>query len=459
LFEKILVANRGEIAVRVIRACKELGIGTVAVHSEADKNSLHSKLADEAFCIGPAQPEHSYLNVPQIISVAEVAGVDAIHPGYGFLAENPQFVEICESCNITFIGPPASVISQLGDKAAARQLVMNAGLPVLPGTENAVKNEQDALSVAKKVSYPVIVKASLGGGGRGMRVVRNSKELRQSLKTASNEARVSFGDTNVYLEKYVENARHVEFQILADKYKNVVHLGERDCSIQRRHQKLIEETPCSALSKRKRKEMGDVAVAIARAVDYENAGTVEFLLDQKGNYYFLEINTRIQVEHPVTEMVTGIDLIKEQIRLAAGESLDLKQGSVDMNGHAIEFRINAEDPKRNFLPQGGLVELFNPPGGPGVRVDSHIYSGYEVPSYYDSLLAKLIVWGRTREEAIMRSKRALGEFIIVGLATTIPFHLDILDNADFKRGHVFTEFVSQGILNNGAGGNGEQART
>lgn len=458
MFNKILIANRGEIAVRIIRACKELGIRTVAVYSEADKEALHTKLADEAYCIGPPQPEKSYLNIPHIISVAEIAGVDAIHPGYGFLAENPQFVEICESCNITFIGPSAIAIRRLGDKALARKMVIDSGLAVIPGTESSIKDEKEALQIASKVTYPVILKASAGGGGRGMRIAHNKSELEQSIKTASSEAKVAFADANIYLEKYVENARHVEFQILADKYGNVAHLGERDCSIQRRHQKLIEETPCLSLSKRKRREMGDVATTIVRDIGYENVGTIEFLLDDKGNFFFLEINTRIQVEHSVTEMVTGFDLIKEQISIAAGNRLDFKQSDVSTQGHAIEFRINAEDPNNNFLPQGGVIEFFNPPGGPGVRVDTHIYTGYKVPINYDSLLAKLIVWGRTREEAIARSKRALDEFMIVGLATTIPFHLEMLENPDFRQGRIFTESISRGMLNKGEGENGEQAR-
>jgi acetyl-CoA carboxylase biotin carboxylase subunit len=333
---------------------------------------------------------------------------------------------------------------------------MDSGLSVIPGTESFVKNKEEAIKVAKEISYPVIVKASAGGGGRGMRIVRDNSELIQCLQTAASEAKVSFGNASVYLEKYLERARHVEFQILADKYGNVVHLGERDCSVQRRHQKLIEESPCPVLSERKRKEIGDVAVAIAKAVGYENIGTIEFLVDEKENYYFLEINTRVQVEHPVTEMVSGVDIIKEQICLAAGQPLDLKQSDINLSGHAIEFRINAEDSKKNFLPKGGTIKLFNPPGGPGIRVDTHLYSGYEVPTYYDSLLAKLIVWGRTRDETIARSKRALDEFIIIGLETTIPFHLQVLDNAVFKKGKVFTEFVSNEILKKNGGDNGEQ---
>jgi len=456
LFKKILIANRGEIAVRVIRACKELDIRTVAVYSEADKDSLHANLADESYCIGPPQAARSYLNVPQIISAAEVSGADAIHPGYGFLAENAQFAEICESCGIAFIGPPANIIRELGDKSLARKIVKNAGLSVLPGTESAVKGSKEAIRIASEISYPVMIKASAGGGGRGMRVVKDRSDLSKCLQAAASEAHASFGNSSIYLEKYIERARHIEVQILADKYGTVVHLGERDCSVQRRHQKLIEESPCSFLSKKKRDEIAQTAIAIAEAAKYENVGTIEFLLDEEEKFYFLEINTRVQVEHPVTEMVSGVDIIREQIRLAAGEPLDLKQNDVRLEGHAMEFRINAEDSKKNFMPNGGLVRLFNPPGGPGVRVDTHLYSGYEVPCFYDSLLAKLIVWARTRDEVIARSKRALEEFIIIGLETTVPFHLQVLDNARFREGDISTEFVSTEILEKAGGNNGEQ---
>lgn len=456
MFDKILIANRGEIAVRVIRACKELGIGTVAVYSEADKNSLHAKLADEAYCIGPSQPAQSYLNIPHIISTAEVSGADAIHPGYGFLAENAQFAEICSSCEITFIGPPAHVIKQLGDKTVARSLVMNLGLPVIPGTESSVKDEGGAIDVARDIEYPVMVKAAAGGGGRGMRIVQDDSELLGCLRTAAGEAKISFGDGSIYMEKYLERARHIEFQILADKHGNVMHLGERDCSVQRRHQKLIEECPCPVLSAKKRKEMGEAAVQISKKVGYENAGTIEFMLDHEDNFYFLEVNARVQVEHPVSEMVSGVDIVKEQICVAAGEPLDMQQSDLRLFGHAIEFRINAEDPDNGFLPRGGLVELYNPSGGPGVRVDTHLYSGYEVPTQYDSLLAKLIVWGRNRDEAIKRSRRALEEFIIVGPKTTIPFHLKVLDNPLFVEGRVFTNFVTDVILSKSGGDNGKQ---
>lgn len=457
MFEKVLIANRGEIAVRVIRACRELGIKSVAVYSEADKESLHTKLADEAYCIGPHQLNQSYLNIPHIMSAAEVSGADAIHPGYGFLAENSQFAEICESCEITFIGPPPDVIKKLGDKSLAKKIVIEAGLPVLPGTDSVLGSEAELIHMAKEINYPLIIKASSGGGGRGMRIVHDKADLIKCINTAASEAGAAFGNSSLYMEKYVERARHVEFQILADKRGNIIHLGERDCSVQRRHQKLIEESPCPVLSDKKREEIGETAIKIAKAVGYENAGTVEFLLDEKGNYYFLEVNTRVQVEHPVTEMVTGRDIIKEQILLASGEDLDIKQSDVVLNGHAFEFRINAEDVKKNFLPKGGTIDLYNPPGGPGVRVDTHIYSGYEVPVFYDSLLAKLIVWGSNREEAIARSIRALDEFIIIGVETTIPFYLHVLNNDIFRKGQVFTEFVSAEFISDFiGGGNGEQ---
>lgn len=446
MFRKILIANRGEIAVRVIRACKELDIATVAVYSEADSEALHTKLADEAICIGPAQVHRSYLNIPNIISAAEITGVDAIHPGYGFLAENPQFAEICKSCRITFIGPPSEAIEAMGHKSEARRRMQEAGIPVTPGTSGSIKDGNEALKSAGEIGYPVIIKASAGGGGRGMRIAQNEKELVKFFQMAQSEAKAAFGNDDVYMEKYVEEPRHVEFQILADAYGNVIHLGDRDCSIQRRHQKLIEESPSPSISDKMRIEMGDVAVRAAKAVGYVNAGTIEFLVEPSGRYYFMEMNTRVQVEHPVTEMVTGIDIIKEQIKIAAGEKLGYKQEDVQQNGHAIEFRINAEDPSKGFMPAGGKVELYNPPGGPGVRVDSHLYTGYEVPNYYDSLLAKLIVWGKDREEAMQRGRRALEECVVIGIATTIPFHLKILDNAFFRKGEVYTNFISRWVL-------------
>lgn len=447
MFSKVLIANRGEIAVRVIRACKELGIPTVAIYSEADTEALHAKLADEAICIGPAQTHRSYLNIPNIISAAEVTGADAIHPGYGFLAENPQFADICRSCHITFIGPVAEAIETMGHKSEARRRMVEAGVPVTPGTSGSVSGEKEALSAAEKIGYPVIIKASAGGGGRGMRVAQNEKELVKFLQMAQSEAKAAFGNDDVYMEKYVNEPRHIEFQILADGHGNVIHLGDRDCSIQRRHQKLIEESPSPSINPEMRKEMGEVAVRAAKAVGYTSAGTIEFLVEPDGSYYFMEMNTRVQVEHPVTEMVTGVDIIKEQIRVAAGEKLSYTQDDIKQNGHAIEFRINAEDPSRDFMPAGGRVTLFNPPGGPGVRVDSHLYTGYDVPNYYDSLLAKLIVWGKDRNEAINRGRRALEECVVMGLATTIPFHLRVLDNAFFKKGEIYTNFISRRILN------------
>ncbi|MDI6716039.1 MAG: acetyl-CoA carboxylase biotin carboxylase subunit [Actinomycetota bacterium] len=446
MFKKVLVANRGEIAVRIIRACKELDIATVAVYSEADADALHTKIADEAVCIGPAQSQRSYLSIPNIISAAEITGADAIHPGYGFLAENPQFADICRSCHLTFIGPTAEAIELMGHKSEARRRMEAAGIPVTPGTSGSVSDVKEAIKAAKKIGYPVIIKASAGGGGRGMRIAQSEKELVKFFQMAQAEAKAAFGNGDVYMEKYIEQPRHIEFQILADSHGNIVHLGERDCSIQRRHQKLIEESPSPSLNAKMRAEMGRVAIKAAKAVGYINAGTIEFLVEPNGKYYFMEMNTRVQVEHPVTEMVTGIDIIKEQIKIAAGEKLSFNQRDIKQNGHAIEFRINAEDPSRDFMPAGGKVTLYNPPGGPGVRIDSHLYTGYEVPNYYDSLLAKLIVWGKDREEAIFRGRRALEECVVMGLATTIPFHLKILENAFFRKGEVYTNFISRWVL-------------
>jgi len=445
MFRKVLIANRGEIAVRIIRACRELGIRTVAVYSEADRNSLHVRLADEAFCIGPPPSGESYLNIPNIISTAELLGVDAIHPGYGFLAENPQFAEICEDCHITFIGPPSSAIAAMGNKARARELMRKAGVPVVPGSEGPVRSESKALEVAKGIGFPLIVKASGGGGGRGMRVVHNLEDLRMALQQAQAEAEAAFGNREVYLERYVTEPRHIEVQILADTKGNIIHLGERDCSIQRRHQKLIEESPAPRLHLGLRKALWKAAIRAAEAIGYVGAGTVEFLVDQENRFYFIEMNTRIQVEHPVTEMVTGVDLVKEQIRIAAGEPLRISQRDVTFTGHAIECRINAEDPRNDFRPSPGTVTTFTPPGGPGIRVDTHVYSGYAIPPYYDSLIAKVIAWGRDREEAISRMKRALQEFEIGGVKTTIPFHLRVLENAFFRRGEVYTNFVQRRI--------------
>ncbi len=446
MFKKILIANRGEIALRVIRACRELEIETVAVFSEGDREALHVKAADEAICIGPVASAKSYLNIPNIISAAELTGVDAIHPGYGFLSENARFAEICESCDIAFIGPSPKVIETMGDKATARKTMIECGVPVVPGSKDIIKDEKTAATVAKEIGYPVLIKASAGGGGKGMRVAQNSKELSKSIQAAQNEAQASFGNSEVYLEKYVEEPRHIEFQILADKHGNVVHLGERDCSLQRRHQKLLEESPSSALTSELRAEMGAEAVKAAKAVNYSNAGTIEFLLDRHGKFYFIEMNTRIQVEHSVTELVTGLDLVKEQIRLAYGEQLGFTQEDVQLRGWAIECRINAEDPDKNFMPSPGMIKVYHVPGGPGVRVDSAVYQGYTVPPYYDSMVGKLIVWGATRQEAIARMKRALEEYVIEGIHTTIPFHLKVLDNAFYRRGEVYTNFIQRRIL-------------
>lgn len=446
MFKKILIANRGEIALRIIRACRELDIETVAVFSEADREALHVRAADEAVCIGPAATGKSYLHIPNIISAAELTGVEAIHPGYGFLSENARFAEICESCGITFIGPTAETIEKMGDKAKARQTMIAAGVPVVPGSPGPVDDLDSAESIAGKIGYPVLIKASAGGGGKGMRVAQNAKELAKSIQAAQTEAQAAFGNPEIYLEKYVEEPRHIEFQILADKYGNVIHLGERDCSMQRRNQKLLEESPSSALSPELRARMGRTAVEAAKTVNYSNAGTIEFLLDKYGNYYFIEMNTRIQVEHPVTEFVSGLDLVKEQIRLAAGEPLGMKQEDIQIRGWAIECRINAEDPDKNFLPSPGTLEIYHVPGGPGVRVDSAAYQGYQIPRYYDSMIGKLIVWGATRDEAIQRMKRALEEFVIEGVKTTIPFHLKVLDNAFFRRGEVYTNFIQRRIL-------------
>lgn len=446
MFKKILIANRGEIAVRIIRACKELDIKTVAVYSEADRDSLHVKLADEAFCIGPAPSSKSYLNKVNIIAAAEVAGADAIHPGYGFLSENANFSEICESCGIKFIGPSRDALERMGAKAVARETMMAAGVPVVPGTEGVVTDKDEAIKIANEIGYPVIVKASAGGGGKGMRVAQSKNDLIKAIQTAQAEAEAAFGNAEVYIEKYVEEPRHIEFQILADNYGNTVYLGERDCSIQRRNQKLLEEAPSTALSPELRKKMGEAAVAAAKAVNYSTAGTVEFLLDKDGKFYFMEMNTRIQVEHPVTEFITGIDLIKEQIRTAAGEELGYGQEDIKLNGWAIECRINAEDPARNFMPSPGKVSKYMIPGGMGVRVDSAVYEGYVIPPYYDSMVAKLIVWGKNRDEAIVRMRRALQEFEIEGIKTTIPFQLTILDNAFFQRGDFYTNFIQRRVL-------------
>jgi acetyl-CoA carboxylase biotin carboxylase subunit len=445
MFRKVLVANRGEIAVRVIRACREMGIHTVAVYSEADRGALHVKMADEAFCIGPAASAGSYLNIPNIMSTAELLGVDAIHPGYGFLAENPRFAEIVADSNIAFIGPPARAIEAMGDKAAARAQMQKAGVPVIPGSDGTIAGEREAREVARATGYPLVIKAAAGGGGRGMRVVHTPDELAGALEAAQREAAAAFGDGRAYIEKYLEEPRHVEVQVLADRHGTALHLGERDCSIQRRHQKLIEEAPPPRLRERTLAALGRAAVRAAQAIGYQNAGTVEFLVDAHENFYFMEMNTRIQVEHPVTEMITGIDIVKAQIRIAAGERLPFGQRDVEFRGHALECRINAEDPRGNFRPSPGVITTFLPPGGPGVRVDTHCFPGCEIPPHYDSLVAKVVTWGRDRDEAIARMRRALLEFEITGIATTIPFHLKVLDNAFFRRGEVYTNFIQRRI--------------
>ncbi len=446
MIEKILIANRGEIAVRVIRACREMGIRTVAVYSEADKDALHTQLADEAVCIGPAPSAESYLNMQNIISATLVSGADAIHPGFGFLSENSKFAELCEQCKITYIGPDSKVISALGNKSVARNTMVAAGVPVIPGSKEPVYTVEEGEKIAGEIGYPVIVKAALGGGGKGMRVAQTPDEFQASFQTAQKEAQMAFGDGTMYLEHFVEHPRHIEFQILADKYGNVVHLGERDCSIQRNHQKMIEESPSEALTPKLRQKMGEAAVKAAKAAHYTNAGTIEFLLEKSGAFYFMEMNTRIQVEHPVTEWVTGIDLIKEQIRIADGQRLKLQQKDIKITGHAIECRINAENPKKNFRPSPGKITDVHFPGGEGVRVDSAIYTGYEVPPYYDSMLAKLIVHADDREEAIRKMRSALGEVIIEGVDTNIDYQYEILNHKKFISGDIDVEFIG-GMMN------------
>jgi acetyl-CoA carboxylase biotin carboxylase subunit len=441
--QKILIANRGEIALRIVRACHELGIKTLAVYSEADVESLHVQLADEAICIGPARSDESYLKADRIISAAEIADVDAIHPGYGFLAENADFAEQCASSNIKFIGPSASVIRQMGDKAIAKTTVQKVGVPIVPGSDGPVSTEAEALKTAKKVGYPVIIKAVAGGGGRGMRIAHNDVSFAKEFHIARHEAEKAFGNGSVYVEHYIQNPRHIEFQILADSHGKVLHLGERDCSIQRRHQKLIEEAPSPFVNPDLRKKMGRAAIKAAEAAGYENAGTVEFLVDEKGDFFFIEMNTRIQVEHPVTEEVTDIDLIKRQIEIASGEHLKLEQKNIRFNRHAIECRINAEDPSRNFAPSPGTIDLYYAPGGHGVRVDSHVYGGYTIPPYYDSMIGKLIAYGSERKIALNRMNRALNEYIIRGVKTTIPFHRAILRDPSFREGKFTTAYVQE----------------
>jgi acetyl-CoA carboxylase biotin carboxylase subunit len=442
VFKKVLIANRGEIALRVIRACKELGIKTVAIHSEADALALHVRAADEKVCVGPAESALSYRNIPNVLSAAEITGVDAIHPGYGFLSENAHFAEVCESIGMKFIGPSSENIAMMGDKAKAREIVAKRGLPVTPGSPGELRSEEEALQAAQKIGFPVIIKATAGGGGRGMRVVNKAEDLGRAFQAAQAEAKSTFGNDGVYLERYFLEPRHIEVQILADQYGRIVHLGERDCSIQRRHQKLVEETPSPVVDDKLRREIGRVAVEAVKAANYRNVGTVEFLLDKDRQFYFMEVNTRIQVEHPITEMVTGVDLIKEQIRLAAGQPLSIRQQDVILTGHSLECRINAEDPEK-FTPSPGMITKYSPPGGFGIRVDSAMESGSVVGPYYDSMIAKLITHGRDRQESAARMKRALSEFVIEGIKTTIPLHRRILDDPDFQKGHVSTTFLER----------------
>jgi len=442
VFQKVLIANRGEIALRIIRACRELGVRTVAVFSEVDRNSLHVRFADEEVCIGPPPARESYLNIPRIIAAAEITGVDAIHPGYGFLSENPEFAEVCERSGFTFIGPTADQIRLMGQKAQARQSMDDAGVPVLPGTEDPVQSEQEAREAAARIGFPVMIKAASGGGGKGMRVARDEESFEKAFSMARQEADAAFDDPSVYLEKFIDRPRHVEIQVLGDRHGNLIHLGERDCSVQRRHQKLIEESPSPILSEELRREMGEAAVRGSQAIGYRNAGTMEFLVTPDDEFYFMEMNTRIQVEHPVTEMVTGVDLVKQQVRVAAGERMESAE-TPELDGHAIECRINAEDPSRNFAPSPGTISSYHAPGGPGVRVDSHVYADYLVPPSYDSLLGKLIVHGRTREEALSRAYHSLGEYIVEGVDTTIPFLREVLHHPDFVSGDFDTHLVEE----------------
>ena len=446
-FSKILIANRGEIALRILHSCQELGIATVAVHSTTDRQSLHVQLADESVCIGPAPSTQSYLNIPNIIAAALTRNATAIHPGYGFLAENARFAEICADHQLTFIGPTPEGIRAMGDKSTAKKTMQKAGIPTIPGSWGLLNTEKEARVLAQEIGYPVIIKATAGGGGKGMRLVKEDGEFSRLFQAAQGEAEAAFGNAGVYLEKFIERPRHIEFQILADSHGNVIHLGERDCSLQRRHQKLLEEAPSPFLTPQLRAKMGEAAVQAVQSIDYVGAGTVEFLVDGQGNFYFMEMNTRIQVEHPVTEMIAGLDLIAEQIRIAQGDPLPITQEDVSLKGHAIECRINAEDPNHNFRPHPGKISGYLPPGGPGVRMDSHVYTDYEVPPYYDSLIGKLIVWGPDRETAIKRMRRALRECAITGVPTTISFHQKFLDNSAFLAGEVYTNFIEEHLLN------------
>jgi len=443
---KLLIANRGEIALRILRTCREMGIATVAVHSTVDRNALHVQLADEAVCVGEAPSSRSYLNIPNILAAATSRGADAIHPGYGFLAENANFAEICQAHSITFVGPSPESIRAMGDKSTAKHTMQRVGVPTIPGSDGLLDTPETAARLAEAMGYPVMIKATAGGGGRGMRLVPSAEQLESLFRAAQGEAEAAFGNPGLYMEKFIDRPRHVEVQVLADRLGNVVHLGERDCSVQRRHQKLLEEAPSPGLSADLRQRMGDAAVAAARSIGYEGAGTVEFLLDRSGHFYFMEMNTRIQVEHPVTEMVTGIDLIAEQLRIAGGEPISVLQEEIQIRGHAIECRINAEDPSHNFRPAPGRITGWLPPGGPGVRVDSHVYTGYEIPPFYDSLIGKLIVWGVDRDAALRRLRRALSECAITGIPTTIDFHLALLDRPEFQRGDIHTKFVEQEML-------------
>jgi len=448
MLEKVLIANRGEIALRIMRSCRELGIATVAVFSTVDKNALHVQLADEAVCVGDSLSNKSYLNIPNILAAATSRGVDAIHPGYGFLAENDKFAEMCNDHGIIFVGPSPHSIRQMGDKSTAKDTMERVGVPIVPGSKGLLSGIDEASSLAKKIGYPVIIKATAGGGGRGMRLVESPANLEKMFKAAQGEAEAAFGNDGLYMEKFIKKPRHVEIQILADRSGNVIHLGERDCSVQRRHQKLLEESPSPAISVDLREKMGKAAKAAAKSIKYEGAGTVEFLVDDNDNFYFMEMNTRIQVEHPVTEMVTGVDLIAEQIKIASGEDLEFTQDDIKLNGHAIECRINAEDPMHNFRPSPGRITGWLPPGGPGVRVDSHVYTGYEIPPFYDSLIGKLIVWGKDRNTAIKRMNRALNECAVTGIPTTINFHLSLLDKKKFKEGKIHTKYVEEELLPN-----------
>ncbi len=443
---KLLIANRGEIALRILRSCREMGIATVAVYSTVDKNALHVQLADEAVCVGDSPSSKSYLNIPNILAAATSRRVDAIHPGYGFLAENDRFAEICGDHGLIFVGPSPHAIRSMGDKSTAKSTMQKVGVPTVPGSEGLLDSVSGASQLASEMGYPVMIKATAGGGGRGMRLVGHPDELDNLYKAAQGEAEAAFGNPGLYMEKFIDRPRHVEVQILADRFGNVVHLGERDCSIQRRHQKLLEESPSPALDEHLRLKMGEAAVAAAKSINYEGAGTVEFLLDREGNFYFMEMNTRIQVEHPVTELVTGMDLISEQLRIAGGEKLKFSQSDIKLEGHAIECRINAEDPTHNFRPSPGKITGWLPPGGPGVRVDSHVYTGYDIPPFYDSLIGKLIVWGRDREAALKRMERALNECAVTGITTTIDFHLELLNRKEFIEGDVHTKFVEQEML-------------